>query len=239
MNEFIEHAKIVANRPTLKTPTDWFTMTLYAAKTAQIALPGNTVNIMGQELPLMSAKQQSGNIELLYQTKNSQTAQLAKKSAGEELDLTLNRKSFNHHDDHLYPLLISEDVGISAILFLASRLRYNKNRKPFIIAGFETTLPFRAIPSQFIIHGIPDGITATIPLLEDWSIPARLASSKNLPGCFDGSVTDLVKSWMEELPYEQLSKIEIFAFGNKTLLESCTKLALQYNLTCQTLIIHT
>jgi len=52
--------------------------------------------------------------------------------------------------------------------------------------------PFRPRPSRFLLDGMPDGVIAAIPLLEDWGIPSRLCHSQAQAGCFEGSLDEFV-----------------------------------------------
>lgn len=52
--------------------------------------------------------------------------------------------------------------------------------------------PFRPRPSRFLLDGMPAGVIAAIPLLEDWGIPSRLCTHDSLAGCFEGSLDELI-----------------------------------------------
>jgi len=52
--------------------------------------------------------------------------------------------------------------------------------------------PFRPRPSRFLLDGMPCGVIAAIPLLDDWGIPSRLCHHEAHAGCFDGSLDELV-----------------------------------------------
>jgi len=54
-------------------------------------------------------------------------------------------------------------------------------------------LPFQATPSRIWLPGVPGGAIATLPLLEDWKIPCRIAAPA--PGCFDGTLAELLEAW--------------------------------------------
>ena len=243
MNEYIENARILKHQTSPKTSNDWSILTVDAPKTALHALPGHFVCIQGETslaIPIMLANKKSSSIDLLYHTSDINSSHLMTKKTGDTLNLiSPHRKAFECHENRPLPLLVSEDQGLAAILFLASELRLNKKSKPFVIMESETTFPFRAVPSQFIVPGIPDGITAAMPLLEDWNIPSRLVSSQNFPGCFDGKITDLVQLWIESLPTKQHQKIEIFVCASMPILENIAQLSEQYQLPCQTLLNHT
>ncbi len=79
------------------------------------------------------------------------------------------------------------------MVFLAEELRERaaEGFKPFAILGSELPFPFRARPSTIMVPGMPDGVIACMPLLDDWGMPSRLTSKSGFPGCHDGYVTDL------------------------------------------------
>ena len=49
-----------------------------------------------------------------------------------------------------------------------------------------------------------------MPLLEEWGIASRLASTLDLPGCFEGAVTTLADVWLASLNDEELAQVEVF-----------------------------
>jgi dihydroorotate dehydrogenase electron transfer subunit len=64
-----------------------------------------------------------------------------------------------------------------------------------------------------------------MPLLEEWGIASRLASTTDLPGCFEGTVTDLADVWLRSLDPIDLAEVEIFAHGPPLMLETTANLA--------------
>jgi dihydroorotate dehydrogenase electron transfer subunit len=73
-----------------------------------------------------------------------------------------------------------------------------------------------------------------MPLLEEWGIASRLASTADLPGCFEGTVTDLADAWLRSLSPADLVEVEIFSFGPTPMLETTATLARRYNVPYQT-----
>ena len=104
---------------------------------------------------------------------------------------------------------------------------------PFMILGSEVPFPFSAQPSEFMIPGMPNGVVASMPLMEDWNIPCRLASTQGYVGCFEGYVTDLARLWLDALTAEQRQEVEVFACGPHPMLEAVARLASEYGLPCQ------
>jgi len=88
-------------------------------------------------------------------------------------------------------------------------------------------------PSEFLVPGIPEGVIATLPLVEEWNIPCRLASLQGYPGCFEGYVTDLARRWLDALDDDQRAEVEVFSCGPHPMLEAVAALAGEYALPCQ------
>ncbi|NIR39576.1 MAG: dihydroorotate dehydrogenase electron transfer subunit, partial [Actinobacteria bacterium] len=68
-------------------------------------------------------------------------------------------------------------VGIPPMVFLADQLRRAGTAfNPLVIMGSEVPFPFDTRPSQTLVSGMPAGVIACMPLMEDWGIASRLAS---------------------------------------------------------------
>ena len=136
-------------------------------------------------------------------------------------------------------LLIGEGAGIGPTLFLAEQMRDQPTSpaaalKPLVLLGSDTAFPFRPRPSVIIVPGIPTGVIACMPLLEEWGIASRLASTADLPGCFEGTVTALADAWLSSLNPTDLAEVEIFAHGPAAMLEATANLARHYAVPYQT-----
>jgi dihydroorotate dehydrogenase electron transfer subunit len=114
---------------------------------------------------------------------------------------------------------------------LATRL--DEGFKPFAIFGSEIPFPFRARPSRLMVPGMPEGVIATMPLLEDWGIPCRLTSKAGFPGCHDGYVTDLARAWLGTLDRMSLDEVEVFSCGPTPMLKAVAALAAEFGVACQ------
>ena len=129
--------------------------------------------------------------------------------------------------------MIGEGAGIGPTLFLAEQLR-GKAGTPLVLLSSDTPFPFRPRPSVIVVPGIPIGVIACMPLLEEWGIASRLASTADLPGCFEGPVTDLADAWLSSLSPADLAKVEILSCGPTPMLEFTATLARRYNVPYQT-----
>jgi len=214
---------------------------LKAPQIAEKALPGSFVHVecgpqftLRRPISIMRADPTQGTIELLYKQLGSGTTVLAEKESGETLSLIGPIGApFTLHPERSRPLLIGGGVGMPPMVFIAQSIRNQSDYKPFAILGSEVPFPFQSAPSQMMLPGIPDGVIAAMPLLEDWGIPSRLASLQGYPGTHQGYVTDLARHWLDALPEEARQQVEIFSCGPHPMLEAVASLAKEYDLPCQ------
>ncbi len=214
---------------------------VYAPKIAASARAGSFVHIqcdpmlpMRRPISIMRVNKQQGMVEFLYKELGYGTSLLAKRKVGEALDMFGPiGKAFEYHDTHPRSLLIGGGVGMPPMIFIADELRTNKLYKPFMILGSEVPFPFTLTPSELVVPGMPDGVIASMPLMEDWNIPSRLASTQGYTGCHEGYVTDLARHWLDALTDAQRQEVEIFGCGPHVMLEAVARLANDYDLPCQ------
>lgn len=176
-----------------------------------------------------------GWIELLYKIEGIGTQCLSTRKTGEKLSLLGPIGTpFQEHMNRPSPLLIGGGVGIPPMIFLADSLRKIKDAyQPLVLMGSEIPFPFKVQPSEIIVPGIPEGVIASMPLLDDWNVPSRLASQQDLAGCYQGYVTDLARVWLETLDKSSLQKVEVFACGPHPMLAAVAALAREFHLPCQ------
>jgi len=235
---FVEQAKILLHD---HYDGDQHIMQVHAPKIAEHARAGSFAHIqcdpmlpMRRPISIMRVNAKQGMVEFLYKAFGYGTGLLAKRQVGDTLDLFGPiGKTFTYHDSHPRPLLIGGGVGMPPMIYIADELRSNKHFQPFMILGSEVPFPFTLTPSEFVVPGIPDGVIASMPLMEDWNIPCRLASTQSYQGCHDGYVTDLARHWLDALDDEQRKQVEIFSCGPHIMLEAVAKLAKDYDLPCQ------
>lgn len=129
-------------------------------------------------------------------------------------------------------LVIGEGTGIGPAIQLVEqeRPRAMARWRPLVLLGSDTPFPFRPRPSVIVVPGMPTGVIACMPLLEEWGIASRLASTLDLPGCFEGSVTGLADTWLASLRSDELAEIEVFARGPAEVLSDIAALVQRYNL---------
>lgn len=236
---FLESAEILANDG---YEGNQYVLRVHAPEIAARAVPGNFAHIqcnpalaMRRPMSVMRVDPEHGWAEFLYKVVGVGTHYLAERKVGDSISmLGPIGKGFQVREEHPHALLIGGGVGIPPMVFLADRLRNTPTiPKPFVLMGSEVPFPFRARPSQMIVQGIPDGVIACMPLMEDWGIPSRLASLQGYPGCFDGYVPDLARIWLNTLDDEQRSQVSVYACGPNPMLQATAKLAHDYKLHCQ------
>lgn len=110
-------------------------------------------------------------------------------------------------DKQQFCLLIVEPQGLGACLFYLKK--YRAHFKGLAIIGAEADFPFFPCPSRQLIPGVPADVIAALPLLEDWGIPHRLASLKEIPGVFEGTAQDFANLWLAQSFIPNLKEIII------------------------------
>jgi len=235
----VELAEIISQT---SYPGDQYILRVRSPNIATEAKPGSFAHIqcaaalpMRRPISIMRTEPGTGMVDFLYKAVGEGTRQLALRKQGETLDiLGPIGKPFELHEKYKRPLLIGGGVGMPPMIFIADELKKQRSLyQPFMILGSEVPFPFSAQPSQFIIPGVPSDVTATMPLMEDWNIPCRLASLQGYPGCHEGFVTDLARLWLSELDPEQRNEVEIFSCGPHPMLQAVAELANEFDLPCQ------
>ncbi len=215
---------------------------LHAPATARAARPGSFVHLrcaaslpMRRPMSIMRVDADSGALEILYKMHGLGTRLLAEARVGDELNLLGPiGVPFKLSGYRRRPLLIGGGVGIPPMIFLADHMRRMRGQiAPLLLMGSEVPFPFAPRPSGFLVAGMPEGCIATMPLLEDWGIPSRLASGAGFPGCYDGFVTDLARAWLAAQPAGERAEVELFACGPTPMLKAVARLAQEFVLPCQ------
>jgi hypothetical protein len=99
--------------------------------------------------------------------------------------------------EHIILLPCQPVMILAAGIALATLIRLCATRRLIAastLALYQMTDPpaFRPRPSRFLLDGMPAGVIAAIPLLDDWGIPSRLCHHQAHAGCFEGSLDELV-----------------------------------------------
>lgn len=237
---FIEDAEVISQQGFEGAQ---YILKLKAPKCAARAQPGSFVHLtcdpalpMRRPVSIMRVDRENGWIEVLYKVLGQGLELLAHRKAGERISvLGPIGVGFMLHPQKPRTLLVGGGVGIPPMIFLADQLRQRDDVawKPLVLMGSEIPFPFRARPSTILVPGMPEGVIAAMPLLDEWSIPSRLASFADFAGCYTGYVTDLAAAWLNTLDSTARSDVEIFACGPTPMLKAAAKVARQFNVPCQ------
>ncbi len=213
-----------------------------AERSAARALPGQFAHLtcdpalpMRRPLSIMRVDPVAGWMDFLYKVVGTGSRMLSQRRTGEVISLLAPiGQPFELHENRRKPLLIGGGVGIPPMVFLADHIAHAASGwHPLVLMGSEIPFPFASRPSSILIDGMPDAAIASMPLLEDWGIPCRLATLQGYPGCFDGYVTDLARTWLSRLDEVALSEVEIFACGPTPMLRAAARVAAEFDLPCQ------
>jgi len=235
---FVEDALILAHDG---YPGEQFVLRVQAPRCASHAQPGSFAHIqcdpsllMRRPLSIMRVDAAAGWVEFLYKAVGTGTRALARRITGETLSM-IGPIGMPFKPERTRPrtLLMGGGVGIPPMVFLADLLRSDRHWQPLVLMGSEVPFPFSARPSRFLVPGLPEGVIAAMPLLEDWDVPSRLASLQAYPGCYEGYITDLARHWLNALDTKQRAEVGIFACGPHPMLAATARLAREYDLPCQ------
>jgi len=236
----LEDGKVLAQQ---SFPGDQFVIRIEAPKCAERAQPGTFAHVtvdddipLRRPLSIMRTDPREGWIDILYKIAGPGLTALSRRRVGDSLSvLGPIGRGFKLNREHPRPLLIGGGVGIPPLVFLAEALASDRQGewKPLVLMGSEIPFPFQTRPSTILVPGIPEGVIASMPLLDGWGIPSRLASRSNFPGCFDGFVTELAMTWLSSLDQCALREVEVFSCGPTPMLEATARLAARFGVSCQ------
>jgi dihydroorotate dehydrogenase electron transfer subunit len=236
---FVEDAVVTDVRT---FPGDQYILRLESPRCAARATPGSFVHVrcdetipMRRPLSIMRASAGEGWIEVLFKIVGEGLRALARKEAGDVVSsIGPIGQGFVANPDRPRPLLIGGGVGIPPMVFLADHLRSDTREwRPLVIMGSEIPFPFEIETSSIDTPWLEGDIAGTMPLLEKWRIPARLASLSDFDSTYRGYVTDLAREWLASLSGNELRQVEIFSCGPTPMLEAVAALAREFGLPCQ------
>ena len=236
---FVEDASVVGVQ---HFPGDQFIIRLHAPKCAARATAGSFAHVqcdeaipMRRPLSIMRADADEGWIEVLFKIVGEGLRALGNRQVGDKVSV-IGPIGHGFIPDATRPktLLIGGGVGIPPMIFLAETLHDDdRDWQPLVIMGSEIPFPFETASATIATAWLANDINQTMPLLDDWRIPTRLASLQGYAGCFNGYVTDLARKWLETLSPHELSQVEIFSCGPTPMLQAVATLAREFDLPCQ------
>ena len=234
---FVEDGELVSVD---KFPGDQFVMRIRSPQCAAAAEPGSFVHItcdasLPMRRPLSIMRVEGDCIDILYKIVGDGLRRLSEKVPGDVMSiLGPIGQPFRPSAERPNTLLIGGGVGIPPMIYVADCLRQEGDGwSPLAILGSELPFPFEQRVSTIDVPWVDASINATMPLLEDWGIPCRLATLAGFDGCFNGYVTDLADKWLATLSADELAEVEVFSCGPTPMLKAVAALAAKYDLPCQ------
>jgi dihydroorotate dehydrogenase electron transfer subunit len=236
---FVEDAEVIE---VSTFPGEQFITRLNAPKCAENAVAGSFVHVqcdeslpMRRPLSIMRVDAEAGWIEVLYKIVGEGLRALANKEVGDVLSVIGPiGHGFTPSPERPNNLLIGGGVGIPPMVFLAETLKdSNIDWQPLVLMGSEIPFPFELATSKLASAWLPDDILSSMPLLEEWQVPARLASLSDFEGVYRGYVTELAREWLNAQSKGGLAQTEVFACGPTAMLQAVAELANEFDLPCQ------
>ncbi|MCH7852997.1 MAG: dihydroorotate dehydrogenase electron transfer subunit [Proteobacteria bacterium] len=236
---FVEDAEVNSIK---SYPGKQYRLRLQSPKCAAHATAGSFVHLqcdasipLRRPMSIMRADADAGWIEILFKVVGQGLKSLANKQPGDRMSsIGPIGHGFKTTPAHRRPLLIGGGVGIPPMIFLAETLNRDRhNWQPLVIMGSEIPFPFECAQTAIACDWLPQGADATMPLLENWGIPVKLASLASLPGTYRGYVTDVAEKYLTSLTKDELAETEIFSCGPTPMLKAVASLANKFELPCQ------
>jgi len=201
---------------TQRHPGNHLQLTLRAPVCAALACAGQRVRLRtagGISAPVFILRTSGEHVELLHRLCDVASAVLAACRAGAHVELLgPTGACFELNSRHPRLLLLGCDLGMVPIIMLANQLwRSGEPWQPLVLLECSAPFFFRPRPSQLLVPAMPAGAIATMPLLEDWGIPCRLASRIESPGCHEGSTLELAAGWLHALVPEAHAQVMLYA----------------------------
>jgi dihydroorotate dehydrogenase electron transfer subunit len=235
---YLEDARILAQRA---WPGQQFVLRVEAPRAARTALPGTFAHIacapsvpMRRPLSIMRTNAAEGWLEFLYKPKGHGLEMLGTRQQGETLSV-LAPIGHGFMIDPARPRLLAlgGGVGIPPMIFLADKVRSNRELRPLVLMGSEVPFPFELIESKLAIAGVGKAATHAVALLEEWGVPSRLASNAGFAGAHRGYITDLARDALHAMSARERAEVQVFACGPTPMLKAVAKLARDLDLPCQ------
>jgi dihydroorotate dehydrogenase electron transfer subunit len=237
---FLEEGQIVSQEA---WPGEQFVLRIHAPKCAARALPGSFVHLtcdpdlpMRRPLSIQRVSTAEGWVEILYKIVGPGLRALSRRRPGDSISvLGPIGQPFRPDPQRPRALLVGGGVGIPPMVFLAEWMTEQQVKawKPLVLMGSEIPFPFKTRPSTILVPGIPAGCIASMPLLDGWGVPSRLASKSDFAGCYDGFVTQLADEWLGALDAAAKAEVEVFSCGPTPMLEAMAKVAAKHGVPCQ------
>ena len=236
---FVEDAQVLSKK---SFPGDQYILRMAAPATARRALPGSFVHIccdeaipMRRPLSILRTNPAEEWIEVLFKVVGAGLRALGAKSPGDRINLIGPiGKGFTPDPQRPRPLLIGGGVGIPPMVFMTEHMLAEEHRwQPLVIMGSEIPFPFQLTRSDIPTPWLGADTVSTMPLMEQWQVPCRLASLSDFEGTYRGYVTDLARAWLDSLAPAELDEVEILSCGPTPMLEAVASLAREFGVPCQ------
>ncbi|MBE0493170.1 MAG: hypothetical protein IBX48_02410 [Thiomicrospira sp.] len=139
------------------------------------------------------------------------------------LELMPSQLAFNPQTPQVW---LGSELSQAAVFDAAKRWQQSPKPKAPMMALLHAqhAFMFQPKPAKFLVN-INAQVIGAAPLLEDWGIANRLASTAGLPGSLEGDLADLYQAWLLAYQHQAWS---VFGFLPKHQYQACLKLNQAY-----------
>ncbi len=110
--------------------------------------------------------------------------------------------------------VIVADQTYMANAFAMAKQRQLNSKASTVIFLEGDLFPFMIKPARFWVPEMPDEAIGASALLEDWEMMNRIASTELLPGCFHGTLPELIQAWAEKIATDETWQLLSFTTPN-------------------------
>lgn len=143
------------------------------------------ISALATSIPYLRHSAAEEKIDFLFYL----TAKNKELVTGKKITATLQSTVVPPHKSFCVLACTTETLGKGLSLALDPIVKKTVN---LFIFELDNASPFKLQPSQFYMPDLPAGVIANMSMLEEVGTIARFCSLANLPGCFDGNLTDFI-----------------------------------------------
>ena len=156
---------------------------IYRAECSESIAPGQYLVSEDQMLSIIKSERLNDSTQIIFQSKTDLHT---------DQEFTLSGSIINWSIDSNVTVFCESLGNLIAVHWLNQQ---RKQLKPFInaIVMYEPeSFSFKPSPSQYMTPEFPSNMIASMPLLDDLGFSSRLACEEFRPGCFEGSLAELI-----------------------------------------------
>ena len=156
---------------------------IYRADCSESILPGQYLVSEHQKLSIIKSERLHNHTQIIFQSKTEVQSQQ---------EFTVSGSTINWSIDEKVTLFCEGWGNFIAVHWLNHQRKQLKSLINAVVMYETESFSFKPSPSQYMTPEYPSNMIASMPLLDDLGFSSRLACSQFQPGCFEGSLAELI-----------------------------------------------